>query len=110
MTSGDTSAPAQGGPAGKTGPLPFDTDRAHEAGATDYVEADLRDTDTILGHAGRVLDLGKPVAVTLVAILHAIPDADDPHAIVAKLMDAVPSGSYLVVTHMAWDILDDRTQ
>ncbi len=215
MTSGDTSAPAQGGPAGKTGPLPFDTTRAHqarvydyllggkdnyaadreaaekaakvypdgaftaranraflgravrylaadagirqfldvgtgiptkgnvhevaqaiapetrvlyadydpivlaharallashEAGATDYVEADLRDTDAILGHARRVLDLGKPVAVTLVAILHAIPDADDPHAIVAKIMDAVPSGSYLVVTHMAWDILDDRTQ
>jgi hypothetical protein len=215
MTSGDTSAPAQGGPAGKTGPLPFDTSRAHqarvydyllggkdnyaadreaaekaakiypdgaftaranraflgravrylaadagirqfldvgtgiptkgnvhevaqaiapetrvlyadydpivlaharallashEAGATDYIEADLRDTGTILGQAGRVLDLTRPVAVTLVAILHAIPDADDPHAIVARIMDAVPSGSYLAVTHMAWDILDDRTQ
>jgi S-adenosyl methyltransferase len=83
---------------------------SHEAGATDYIEADLRDTGAILSHAGQFLDLTRPVAVTLVAILHAIPDADDPHAIVARIMDAVPSGSYLMVTHMAWDILDDSTQ
>jgi hypothetical protein len=83
---------------------------SHEAGATDYIEADLRDTGAILSHAGQFLDLTRPVAVTLVAILHAIPDADDPHAIVARIMDAVPPGSYLTVTHMAWDILDDSTQ
>ena len=39
-------------------------------------------------------------------ILHAIPDADDPHAIVARLMDAVPSGSYLAVSHLGSDLLD----
>jgi S-adenosyl methyltransferase len=83
---------------------------SHEAGLTDYVEADLRDTRAILSQAARVLDLTQPVAVTLVAILHAIPDADDPHAIVSTIMDAVPSGSYLAVSHMAWDILDERTQ
>jgi hypothetical protein len=83
---------------------------SHEAGATEYIEADLRDADAILSHAGQFLDLTRPVAVTLVAILHAIPDADDPHAIVARIMDAVPPGSYLTVTHMAWDILDDSTQ
>jgi hypothetical protein len=83
---------------------------SHEAGATDYVEADLRDTSTILGQARRLLDLTKPVAVTLVAILHAIPDSDDPHGIVSTIMDAVPRGSYLTVTHMARDILDDSTQ
>ena len=83
---------------------------SHEAGATDYIEADLRDTGAILGQAGQFLDLTRPVAVTLVAILHAIPDADDPHAIVARIMDAVPPGSYLTMTHMAWDILDDSTQ
>lgn len=44
------------------------------------------------------------------AILHAIPDSDDPHGIVATLMDAVPSGSYLALTHMASDILDQETQ
>ena len=54
-----------------------------EAGATEYIDADLRDTDTILDQAAQLLDFTQPVAVTLVAILHAIPDADDPHAIVA---------------------------
>jgi hypothetical protein len=81
-----------------------------EAGATDYIEADLRDTPAILSHAGQLLDLTEPVAVTLLAILHAIPDADDPYGIVSRIMDAVPPGSYLAVTHMAWDILDDSTQ
>jgi len=37
------------------------------------------------------------VAVTLIAILHAIPDSDDPHAIVTSLLDAVPPGSYLAL-------------
>jgi hypothetical protein len=76
------------------------------AGATEYIDADLRDTDTILTRAGRFLDFTKPVAVTLVALLHAIPDADDPHAIVAKLMDAVPSGSYLALSHLGPEFLD----
>ena len=81
-----------------------------KAGATEYIDADLRDTDTILGQAGRVLDFTQPVAVTLLAILHAIPDADDPHAIVAKLMDAVPPGSYLAVSHLGSDLLDAGSQ
>ena len=55
-------------------------------GATDYIHADLRDTPAILGRAAQLLDFSKPVAVTLIAILHAIPDSDDPHAIVASLM------------------------
>src|SRR6201995_1800210 len=59
---------------------------SNKAGATQYIDADLRDTGTILGQAGRLLDFTQPVAVTLIAILHAIPDFDDPHAIVARLM------------------------
>jgi hypothetical protein len=79
---------------------------SNEAGATEYVDADLRDTDTILSRAAELLDFTKPVAVTLLAILHAVPDADDPHAIVAKVMDAVPSGSYLAISHGASDLID----
>jgi len=77
-----------------------------EAGATEYIDSDLRDTGAILSQAARLLDFTKPVAVTLLAILHAIPDADDPYAIVATLMDAVPPGSYLVITHGASDLID----
>jgi O-methyltransferase involved in polyketide biosynthesis len=74
------------------------------AGETDYIPADLRDTAAILSGAARTLDFSKPVAVLLIAVLHFIPDSDDPYGIVARLMDAVPSGSYLVIAHAARDI------
>ena len=77
---------------------------SNKAGLIDYLDADLRETDTILEQASRTLDFSRPVAIMLIAILHAIPDEDDPHGIVAKLMDAVPSGSYLVLSHVASDI------
>ena len=80
-----------------------------EAGATAYIDADLRDTGTILAQAAELLDFTKPVAVTLIAILHAIPDSDDPHAIVASLMDAVPSGSYLALSHLGPEFFDPET-
>jgi hypothetical protein len=81
-----------------------------EHGSTEYIDADLRDTARILERARDFLDFSKPVAVTLVAILHAIPDADDPHAIVQTLLDAVPSGSYLAVTHLGSDLLSKETR
>jgi hypothetical protein len=73
-------------------------------GATAYVDADLRDTGKILAQAAQTLDLGQPVAVLLLAILHFIPDADEPQAIVTRLMDAMPPGSYLVISHASSDI------
>jgi len=76
-----------------------------EAGATDYIDADLRNTGEILRRAGQLLDFTEPVAVTLLSILHAIPDPDDPWAIVATVIDAVPSGSYLAISHSAADLL-----
>jgi hypothetical protein len=81
-----------------------------EAGATEYIDADLRDTGAILAQASQLLDFTQPVAVTLIAILHAIPDSDDPHSIVTTLMDAVPSGSYLAVSHMGSDLIPPQTQ
>jgi hypothetical protein len=73
-------------------------------GATAYLEADLRDTQKILDEAAGTLDFGQPVAVMLLGVLHCIPGQDDPAAIVAGLMAAVPQGSYLVVTHPASDV------
>ena len=80
-----------------------------EAGATAYIDADLRDTGTILTQAAELLDFTKPVAVTLIAILHAVPDSDDPHAIVASLMDVMPSGSYLALSHLGPEFFDPET-
>jgi S-adenosyl methyltransferase len=77
----------------------------NEAGAAEYIDADLRDTDALLGQAARSLDFTRPVAVTMLMILHVIPDSEDPHAIVARVMDAVPPGSYLALSHLGSDLL-----
>jgi hypothetical protein len=73
-------------------------------GKTAYLDADLRDPDTILAEAARTLDFTRPVAVMLVGVLHCIPDEGDPWGIVKRIMAAVPSGSYLVLGHPASDI------
>jgi hypothetical protein len=71
---------------------------------TAYIDADLRDTGEVLAEAARLLDFTKPVAVMLISVLHLIPDEDDPYAIVTRLMAAVPSGSWLALSHPARDI------
>ena len=76
-----------------------------EAGATEYIDADLRDTGTILSRAADLLDFTKPVAITLMSILHAIPEADDPYSIVAMLLDTVPSGSYLAISQFGEELM-----
>jgi hypothetical protein len=73
-------------------------------GATGYLQADLRDPGTILDRAAAVLDLDQPVALMLLGVLHLIQDAEDPGAIVARLMAALPGGSYLTISHPAIDI------
>jgi hypothetical protein len=73
-------------------------------GATAYIDADLRSPGEILQEAARTLDFSRPVAVLLVGILHLISDDEDPDGIISQLMDAVPPGSYLVLTHPASDV------
>jgi hypothetical protein len=73
---------------------------------TAYIDADARDTRRIVDRAAELLDFGQPVAVMLIAILHCVPDEDDPYRLVGDLMDAVPQGSYLAVTHPARDQLE----
>ncbi len=81
------------------------------AGATAYLDADLRDPDRILNHPdlAHTLDLGRPVALMLIAILHFLTDVDDPYRIVAHLVDALPSGSYLAVSHTTYDFMPPDT-
>jgi len=77
-------------------------------GTTAYLDADLRDTQTILAQAAKTLDFSQPVAIFLLAILQAIPDSDDPYGIVESLLAAVPSGSWLVISHPASDIEPEK--
>jgi hypothetical protein len=81
-----------------------------KAGATAYIDADLRDTGAILAQAAELLDFSQPVAVTLLTTLHAISDADNPHAIVAEVMDAVAPGSYLAVSHSGSEVFAQETK
>ena len=76
--------------------------------ATAYLDADARDPAKILAGAAGLLDFGQPVAVLLIGILQLIPAADNPHAIVARLVEAVPPGSWLAVYHPASDIDEQR--
>jgi len=73
-------------------------------GATAYLDADLRNVAEIIRAAAGTLDFTEPVAVMLIGILHCIPDEDDPAGIVRRLMDAVPVGSYLAISHPGYDI------
>jgi hypothetical protein len=67
-------------------------------GVTSYVEADVRDPDTILRDAARTLDFSQPVALMMLGIMGQIDDADQPGSIVAWLLDALPPGSYLALS------------
>lgn len=73
-------------------------------GAIDYLHEDIRYPEIILARAAATLDFTKPIAVMFLGVLHMIPDSDRPYDIVARLMDALPPGSYLAVSHPASDI------
>ena len=76
-------------------------------GATAYIDADLRDPGRILTDPRLLdtLDFSRPIALMLAAILHFIPDEADPYGIVARLVSALPEGSYLVLSHATNDFL-----
>ncbi|HEY2675124.1 MAG TPA: SAM-dependent methyltransferase [Rugosimonospora sp.] len=75
-----------------------------QGGTTAYLDADLRDPEKILEKARHTLDFERPIAIILLGILHLIQDGEDPWRIVGRLMAAVPSGSYLAISHPAAEI------
>jgi hypothetical protein len=72
------------------------------AGHTAYIDADLREPEKILASPAvrGTLDFSQPIALMLVAILHFFADEEDPGAIVATLLGAMPPGSYLVASSL----------
>ncbi|MFC9930369.1 SAM-dependent methyltransferase [Streptomyces sp. NPDC127190] len=77
--------------------------RGTPEGVTEYVQADARDPRAILEQAARVLDLDRPVALSLIALLHFIADEDGAHDLVSTLVDALAPGSCLVLSTMTAD-------
>jgi hypothetical protein len=73
-------------------------------GVTDYIEADIRDPQAILDAAAWTLDFTQPVAVMLLGIINFVVDDDTAHTVVRQLVDAVPSGSYLAMSHPTTEV------
>jgi hypothetical protein len=80
------------------------------AGRTAYIQADLRDPATLLQDPAlrAVLDFSQPVALILAAVLHFLPDDTKPGAVMSTLLDALPSGSYLVASHITGEHLPPK--
>jgi hypothetical protein len=72
-------------------------------GACDYIEADICDPAALLAAAAATLDFSEPVAVLLLAILHFIPDEEDPAGIVGELAAALAPGSLIAISHVTAD-------
>jgi S-adenosyl methyltransferase len=82
-----------------------------DEGATAYIDADVRDPEKILTDPAvrSTLDWSQPIALQLVAIMHFVEDREDPYGIVNRLVSALPSGSYLMLSHATFDPLDPET-
>jgi hypothetical protein len=78
---------------------------SHADGATTYIDADAHDPEAILDHPAlaKTLDLDRPLALLLIAILHFFPDEDEPADVLRRLTDRLPSGSHLVLSHLTGD-------
>lgn len=79
--------------------------RSSAEGRTTYMEADVNDPQALLTapELAEVLDLSRPVAPSLNALMHFVTDAQDPYGIVRRLLDALPSGSALALSHCTPD-------
>lgn len=67
-------------------------------GATQYLHADLHQPEDIVKGASEQLDFSKPIALMLLGIMGHTPDDNEAHSIVRRLVDALPSGSYLTMS------------
>lgn len=72
-------------------------------GSTDYLDADLRDAQTILREAERTLDFSRPVALVLAAVLHFVED-ETAYDVVARLLGPLAPGSFLILSHLTADL------
>ncbi|MEV4080863.1 SAM-dependent methyltransferase [Nonomuraea fuscirosea] len=82
------------------------------SGATEMIEADLRQPQKILSDPAvlKVLDFTRPVAVIVAGLLHFVTDDEDPYGVVEQLKAAVPGGSHLLLSHITMDFADNLSR
>ena len=78
--------------------------RGTPGGAISYIYGDLHDPQPILREAAKTLDFSRPTAVMLFGILHFFSEADDPRGLVGQLLEPLPAGSGLALSHLASDL------
>ncbi|MFD7432070.1 SAM-dependent methyltransferase [Streptomyces sp. NPDC059818] len=79
-------------------------------GAIDYVQADARDVDAILEHAGKTLDFSEPVALSMIALLHFVSDEDGAYELMNRLTGVLAPGSHVVISHLTADFHPEKAQ
>ncbi|WAX82058.1 SAM-dependent methyltransferase [Streptomyces sp. KMM 9044] len=84
--------------------------RGTDEGVTEYLQGDVREPESILEGARKILDFDRPVAVSLIALLHFISDEDGAHELVGRLLADLPSGSYLVISHATSDFTPEESR
>jgi SAM-dependent methyltransferase len=74
------------------------------------IHADLREPLAVLRHPEllALIDLTRPVALVCASVLHFVPDADEPHRVIAEYRDKLAPGSYLAISHGTTGITDDH--
>ncbi|TXS43488.1 SAM-dependent methyltransferase [Streptomyces sp. OR43] len=77
--------------------------RSTPEGATEYIQADARRPEVILEAAGKVLDFDRPIALSLLALLHFLDDEDGAAELVDRLVDQLAPGSYLILSQTTGD-------
>ncbi|MEU9479827.1 SAM-dependent methyltransferase [Streptomyces sp. NPDC048191] len=70
-------------------------------GRTAYLHADVREPERIVAYARDHLDLDRPVGLSLIALLPFVADEEDPHGVVRTLLEPLPSGSHLILSHVS---------
>ncbi|MGY0489625.1 SAM-dependent methyltransferase [Streptomyces sp. WG-D5] len=79
-------------------------------GVTDYIEGDVRQPAAILEHARTILDFDRPIALSLIALMHFIPDDEEAYGIVSRLVSELPSGSHLVLSNASSDLFPELSE
>ncbi|MEV7090770.1 SAM-dependent methyltransferase [Streptomyces sp. NPDC093085] len=81
-----------------------------EEGTTDYIQADVRAPGEILEHARAILDFDRPIALSLIALMHFVPDDEEAYAITRTLVESLPPGSYLVLSNASRDLQPEQAE
>ncbi|MPY34327.1 SAM-dependent methyltransferase [Streptomyces adustus] len=84
--------------------------RGTPEGVTKYVQADAREPGTIIEQAARFLDLDRPVALSVIALVHFIADDDGAYDLVDTLVGALAPGSCLVLSTLTADFEPENVQ